>query len=436
MKKYVLFSSLAAMPIWAHAELTDWVKPFSDVSAGDTAWILVSAALVLFMTLPGLALFYAGMVRKKNILGTMMQSFAVAALVSVLWMVIGYSIAFTPNNGFFGGLERVFLNGMNVWSGEEKLTIHPNAGSLPESVFMSFQMMFAIISTAILTGSFAERVKFSALLWFAGIWVLLVYAPTAHWVWEGGGWLANHGVLDYAGGTVVHINAGIAGLVGALMLGKRIGYGKEAMPPANLSLTLIGAAMLWVGWMGFNAGSAVAADARAGMAFATTQVATAAAALTWMLCERIAHQKPSALGWASGAVSGLVGITPAAGFVNVQGALIIGIVTTIGCFWAVTMLKRKLGYDDTLDAFGIHGVGGIIGGVLTGLLFSVSISGVEATVAHQTLIQVLGIVITVVYSGIVSFIVLKILDKTIGLRIERDDEREGLDLSQHGERIE
>ncbi len=351
-------------------------------------------------------------------------------------MVIGYSIAFTPNNGLIGGLGRVFLNGMDVWSKQEMLTIYPGASSIPEPVFMMFQMTFAIISTAIITGALAERIKFSALLWFSGVWMLLVYAPTAHWVWESGGWLAGHGVLDYAGGTVVHINAGIAGLVGALMLGKRIGYGREAMPPANLTLTLIGAGLLWFGWFGFNAGSALAADARAAMAMATTQIATVVAALAWLLCEKAAGQKPSALGLASGAISGLVGITPAAGFVNAQAAAIIGAVTAAACFWAVTGLKRKLRYDDSLDAFGIHGIGGIVGALLTGVLFSSSISGVTTGGFKQFGIQVLGIIITVVYSSISSFLILKVLDKTMGLRVEHEQEIEGLDLSQHGERIE
>lgn len=426
----------AVFPAAAHAALPEWVRPFSDISAGNTAWLLTATGLVLFMTIPGLALFYAGMVRKKNILATMMQSLGVASLVAVLWVVVGYSIAFTPNNGFIGGLDRLFLMGMDIWTAEETLTIYPGADSIPEPVFMTFQMTFAIISTAILTGSFAERIKFSALLWFAGLWVLLVYAPTAHWVWESGGWLAGHGVLDYAGGTVVHINAGMAGLVGAVILGRRIGHGREAMPPANLSLTLMGAAMIWVGWFGFNAGSALAADARAGMALAVTQIAAAVGALTWVLCEVLHRRKPSALGWASGAVSGLVGITPAAGFVNVPGALVIGIVTGAACYWSVTILKRKLGYDDTLDAFGIHGFGGIVGAVLTGLVFSGSISGLEISIWRQTGIQMLGAVITIVYSGAVSFILLKILDKTIGLRVTDTHERVGLDISLHGERLE
>ena len=363
-----LFSAaFLIMPAAAMAAGTDdWWKPLSAINSGDTAWVMTSAALVLFMTLPGLALFYGGMVRKKNLLSTMMHSFSAAALVSVLWMAIGYSLAFTPGNAFIGGLDRVFLSGMGLDLHKEIGTVSPNAGSIPETVFMFFQMTFAIISTAIITGAFAERMKYSAMMLFSGLWVLLVYVPTAHWVW-GGGFMGEGGVLDYAGGTVVHINAGVAGLVAAIVLGKRIGYGKEAMPPHNMALTLMGAAMLWVGWFGFNAGSAVAADASAGMAMAVTQIAAAAAALTWLACEKISGHRPSALGLASGAVAGLVGITPAAGFVGPQGALAIGVLTAAGAFWASVILKRKLGYDDSLDAFGIHGFGGLIGATMLGL---------------------------------------------------------------------
>ncbi len=435
--KYLLTALLAAAPAAAMAAGTeDWLKPFSEISAGDTAWIMTSAALVLFMTVPGLALFYGGMVRKKNILSTMMHSFSIAALVSILWMVIGYSLAFTPGNAFIGGLDRMFLNGMTVDAANEMVTVSPNADTIPETVFMFFQMTFAIISTAIITGSFAERMKFSAMLLFSGLWMLLVYVPTAHWVW-GGGFMGEGGVLDYAGGTVVHINAGVAGLVTALVVGKRVGYGKEAMPPHNMALTLVGAAMLWVGWFGFNAGSAVSAGPSAGMAMAVTQIATAAGALTWMLCEKLVGHKASALGLASGAVSGLVGITPAAGFVGPQGALAIGVLTAAGCYWASVILKRKLGYDDSLDAFGIHGFGGLIGAVLTGVFFSNQIFGGDATVGSQVLIQLKDALTTVVYSGVVSFIILKVVGAVCGgLRVEKEVEREGLDLNVHGERIE
>ncbi|WP_258058496.1 ammonium transporter [Campylobacter hyointestinalis] len=338
---------------------------------------------------------------------------------------------YTSGSPFVGGFDRLFLNGVSVVSSDALLSVHPNASSIPESVFIVFQMTFAIISCAIITGAFAERIKFSALCLFIAIWVLAVYAPTAHWVWEGSGWLASHSVLDYAGGTVVHINAGIAGLVGAIMLKPRLGYKTEAMPPHNLVLTLIGVAMLWFGWFGFNAGSAVAADARAGMAMLTTQVATAIGALTWMVLEIIYKNKPSALGFASGAVCGLVGITPAAGFVGTSGALAIGILTAIACYYAVTVVKRKLNYDDSLDAFGIHGIGGIVGAVLTGVFCDEAISGATGSISTQ----IIGVVITVVYSGTISYVILKIIDKTIGLRVSKDEEREGLDIVSHGERL-
>ncbi|XDZ50404.1 ammonium transporter [Neisseriaceae bacterium CLB008] len=424
--------SLWALPSLALSAETDWVRPYADLDSGDTAWILVSALLVLFMTLPGLALFYAGMVRKKNILATMLQSFSVAALVAVLWVVIGYSLAFTPGNPFIGGLDRFMLKGLNVWQANETLTIYPGAATIPESVFMIFQMAFAIISAAIITGAFAERMKFTALLSFTGVWLLLVYVPTAHWVWEGGGWLASHGVLDFAGGTVVHINAGMAGLVGALLLGRRLGYGKESFAPANLSLALIGTAMLWIGWFGFNAGSAFAANAIAGMALLNTQVAAAIGALTWLLCERVAQHKPSALGFASGALAGLVGITPAAGFVGPQGALAIGLATAVVCFWSVTKLKIWWRYDDALDAFGIHGIGGIVGALLTAIFFNSDLSNMNASV----LTQLVGVLVTVFYSAVVSGLILLLIDKTMGLRVSQDEERQGLDISLHGERIE
>lgn len=435
MKK-LLFSVLFALPPCASAEGLGWWRPYAEIDSGDTAWVMVSAALVLFMTLPGLALFYGGMVRKKNLLSTMMHSFSVAALVSVLWVAVGYSLAFTPGNAFIGSFERGFLNGMGVDAAKELATVSPNAGSIPETVFMFFQMTFAIISTAIITGAFAERMKYSAMMLFSGIWFLLVYVPTAHWVW-GGGFMSEGGVLDYAGGTVVHINAGIAGLVAAVMLGKRVGYGKEAMPPHNMALTLIGAAMLWFGWFGFNAGSAVAANAAAGMAMAVTQIAAAFGAVTWLACEKIAGHKPSALGLASGAVSGLVGITPAAGFVGTSGAIIIGILTAVGCYLSVAVIKRKLGYDDSLDAFGIHGFGGIVGAVLTGLVFDNQIFGGDASAGTQVLVQLKDAAITIAYSGIMSAIILKLVSLACGgLRVDRDTEREGLDLNIHGERVE
>ena len=437
MKKTSLLSlSLAALtvalPALADTPAGPALADFKTINSGDTAWMLTSTALVLFMTIPGLALFYGGMVRKKNILATLMQSFAITAMVSVLWAVIGYSLAFTVGNPYIGDLSRVFLNGMVYLADVKKLSVHPLASTIPESVFMTFQMTFAIITPALIAGAFAERMKFSAMLVFMALWSLLVYAPIAHWVWAPGGWMSNDGVLDFAGGTVVHINAGVAGLVCALVMGKRVGYGKEAMPPHNLVLTLIGASMLWVGWFGFNAGSAAAADGRAGMAMVTTQVATAIAALAWMFAEWITKKKPSVLGIASGAVSGLVAITPAAGFVDVKGALIIGLLAGVVCFWGATGLKHLLGYDDSLDAFGVHGVGGILGALLTGVFAVKSIGGADGSLATQAI----GVAVTIVYCAVLTFILLKLVDKTIGLRLTEEDEREGLDVILHGERIE
>ncbi|MDO4642754.1 MAG: ammonium transporter [Cardiobacteriaceae bacterium] len=437
MKRIILLAG--ALPLAAMAETTEesgWWQPFSAISSGDTAWVMTSAILVLFMTIPGLALFYGGMIRKKNVLSTMMHSFSIAALVSILWMVIGYSLAFTKGNSFIGGLDRLFLNGVSLDLTKEMVTVAPNASSVPETVFVFFQMTFAIISTAIISGAFAERMKYSAMMLFSGLWVLLVYVPVCHWVW-GGGFMGDGGVLDYAGGTVVHINAGVAGLVAAIVIGKRTGYGKEAMPPHNMALTLTGAAMLWVGWFGFNAGSAVAANASAGMAMLVTQISAAAGALIWLLCEKIAGHRPSALGLASGAVAGLVGITPAAGFVDPQGALIIGILTAFGAYFASVVMKHKLGYDDTLDAFGIHGFGGIIGAVLTGVLFNNQIFGGSSTVSEQVLIQLKDVAISAVYSAIVTLIIIKIVAVLCGgLRVATDSEREGLDINIHGERVE
>jgi Amt family ammonium transporter len=408
------------------------------ISAGDTAWMLTSTALVLMMTIPGLALFYAGMVRKKNVLATLMQSFACTCIVTLLWWVIGYSWAFTPGvgslGGFIGGSTRWLMHGMSFVHGdtENKLTVSHLALTIPETVYAMFQMTFAIITPALIAGAFADRMKFSAMLIFMSIWSLVVYAPIAHMVWEPTGWLNVKGVLDYAGGTVVHINAGIAALASCLVLGKRIGYGKEAMPPHNLSLTFIGASLLWVGWFGFNAGSAGAADGRAGMAMLATQVATAAAALGWMFAEWISKGKPSVLGIASGAVAGLVAITPASGFVGPTAAVIIGIVAGVVCYIAATSLKHALGYDDSLDAFGVHGIGGIVGALLTGVFASKEISGSDGSV----LTQLWGVGTTVVYGFIVSYVILILIDKTIGLRVTEEQERQGLDISLHGESLE
>jgi Amt family ammonium transporter len=413
-------------------------EPFSvdssKINSGDTAWMLTSTALVLFMTIPGLALFYAGMVRKKNVLATVMQSFAICCLVTILWTVVGYSLAFTPGNAFIGGFSRVFLHGMNYIHGDKAttLTVSHLAPTIPESVYFVYQMTFAIITPALIAGAFADRMKFSAMLVFMGLWTIIVYSPIAHMVWEPTGWLSAAGILDFAGGTVVHINAGIAGLVCCLVLGKRVGYGREVMAPHNLVLSLIGASMLWVGWFGFNAGSAVAADGRAGFAMLTTQIATAFAAFGWMFAEWLAKGKPSVLGIISGAVAGLVAITPASGYVGVTGAIVIGIAAGVVCFWSATWLKTKLGYDDSLDAFGVHGVGGILGALLTGIFAVKDIGGADGSI----LLQAKGVLTTLVYSGVVSFILLKVIDMVMGLRVTEEEEREGLDVTLHGEHVE
>jgi Amt family ammonium transporter len=401
--------------------------PPPKLDSGDTAWMLTSTALVLMMTIPGLALFYGGMVRKKNVLATVMQSFTITCLITVLWMVIGYSWAFTEGSGFIGGNSRFLLFGMDVKA--------LNA-TIPESVFMTFQMTFAIITPALICGAFADRMKFSAMMWFMGLWSLLVYSPIAHWVWGPGGYLGGLGVLDFAGGTVVHINAGVAGLVCALVLGKRRGLGTENMAPHNLVLTVIGASLLWVGWFGFNAGSAVASNGAAGMAMAVTQIATATAALSWMFAEWALKGKPSILGICSGAVAGLVAITPASGFVDPAGSLIIGIAAGVGCYWGATSLKRMCGYDDSLDAFGVHAVGGIIGAMLTGVLARTAIADKAGLIdgnAYQVVLQFYGVAATIVYDAIMTFIILLVIKMVIGLRVTDEAEREGLDIALHGE---
>jgi Amt family ammonium transporter len=405
------------------------------LDSGDTAWMLTSMALVLMMTVPGLALFYGGMVRKMNVLATVMQSFAVTCLVTVLWMVIGYSFAFTPGSPFLGGTSRFLLYGMTLDS------VNDLAKTIPESVYMCFQMTFAIITPALICGAFADRMKFSALLWFIGLWSVCVYCPIAHFVWGPDGFLNDAGVLDFAGGTVVHINSGFAGLMAALVMGRRRGFATEPMPPHNLVLSVIGASLLWVGWFGFNAGSATAANGNAGMAMAVTQIATATAALAWMFAEWIVKGKPSVLGIISGAVAGLVAITPASGFVDPRGALIIGVAAGVICYWSTTGLKHALRYDDSLDAFGVHGVGGMVGAVLTGVLAVAWVggegkSGLIDGNPHQVLVQLYGIMVTVVYDVVVSLILLKLVDLTVGLRVEAEVEREGLDLALHGEAVQ
>ena len=400
------------------------------LNSGDTAWMLASTALVLFMTIPGLALFYAGMVRSKNILSVLMQCFAITSLMTILWTLYAYSIAFGGDGPYWGGLSKMFLAGVGV---------DTLSGTIPETVFMTFQMTFAIITPALIVGAFAERMKFSTMLVFMTIWITIVYAPVCHWVWGGGGWLGNKGILDFASGTVVHINAGMAGLMAALLLGKRKGYPTTPMPPHNLGYTLVGASMLWVGWFGFNAGSELAADGVAGMAMAVTQIATATSALSWMFIEWIKHGKPSVLGIASGAVAGLVAITPASGAVGPMGAMAIGFASGLGCFLASTILKRALGYDDSLDVFGIHAVGGIIGAMLTGVFCAESLGGAGfggdiTSIGGQLMVQFTGVGATVVYTGVVSFIILKVLDGIMGLRVTDEEEAEGLDLALHDER--
>jgi Amt family ammonium transporter len=409
----------------------DVAAPVLDKS--DTAWMLTSTVLVLLMTIPGLALFYSGMVRKKNILATMMQSFGITALVTVLWSIIGYSLAFTDGNLFIGDFSRIFLNGITT----AKDNLYPGS-SIPESVGMMFQMTFAIITPALIVGAVADRIKFSALMLFVALWSIFVYSPVCHWVWASTGWLNKAGVLDYAGGTVVHINAGIAGLVGCLYIGKRKGFGTENFSPYNVAYALIGASLLWVGWFGFNAGSALTADHRAGMAMLATQLATGAATIAWLAAEWIIRKKPSALGAASGAVAGLVAITPASGFVGPSGSLIIGLVAGVLCFLSATYLKRLLNYDDSLDAFGVHGVGGTIGAILTGV-FAIKDIGNTAGMLEgnfaQLYIQLEGVVATIVYCAVVSFILYWIVDLLIGLRVSTEEEVEGLDYTLHGETL-
>jgi Amt family ammonium transporter len=433
MLGFLAVTTLLMPAAWADKPTAPTLISVDKISAGDTAWMLTSTALVLMMSIPGLALFYGGMVRKKNVLATLMQTFAIVCVVTILWWLVGYSLAFTPGSKFLGGFSRALFNGMTFMHDPvNKLSVSHLALTIPETVYAMFQLTFAAITPALICGAFADRMKFSAMLVFMAAWSLLVYAPIAHMVWEPTGWLNIAGVLDYAGGTVVHINAGMAGLASCFVLGKRLGYGREAMPPHNLTLTLIGASLLWVGWFGFNAGSAGAADGRAGLAMLVTQLATATAALGWMFAEWIAKGKPSVLGIASGAVAGLVAITPASGFVGPTPAVIIGLVAGVVCFIAATSLKHALKYDDSLDAFGVHGIGGIIGALLTGVFVSKEISGVDGSVW----IQLKGVALTVAYGFVASFIILKIIDMSIGLRVTEEQEREGLDISLHGESIE
>ncbi len=442
---------IAAFLPWLLAAPAFAADPAPHLDSGDTAWMLASTALVLMMTIPGLAMFYGGMVRRKNMLATMMQSFTVCCLVTIVWMVIGYSLAFTNGTPYIGDLSRFFLQGFGAnWDKPFLLGAGVDSATqttIPETVYMMFQMTFAIITPALIAGAFADRLKFSALCVFMTLWSILVYAPIAHWVWSATGWLGAGvfglpGAADFAGGTVVHINAGVAGLVCALVLGKRIGYGQDNMAPYNVSFALIGASLLWVGWFGFNAGSAVGANGRAGMAMAVTQIATAAAALAWAFAEWATKGKPSVLGIASGAVAGLVAITPASGFVLPGPAILIGVAAGLGCYWASTSLKHMLGYDDSLDAFGVHGIGGMIGALLTGVFAfgpltatTAAPQGVNIGGVAQFESQVIAVVTTVIYSGVMTWFILMVTNALVGLRVERDDEREGLDIVLHGEQI-
>jgi len=410
-------------------------------NSGDTAWMLTSVALVLMMTIPGLGLFYAGMVRKKNVGDTVMTSFAVTCLVTILYSVVTYSLSFTTGGPFLGGLSRAFLQGILSDVSTGIGNPNPLAVTIPETVYMCFQMTFAIITPALIAGAFAERMKFSAMLWFIGLWAVLVYAPIAHWVWGADGFMSNGNndamfkVLDFAGGTVVHINAGVAGLMCAICLGKR----KDTGPGHNMVLTFIGASLLWVGWFGFNAGSAVTAGMQAGMAMTVTQIATAVAAFTWMLVEWICRGKPTVIGICSGAVAGLVAITPASGFVGPAGSMAIGVAAGVFCYWGATGLKRMLGADDALDVFGVHGVGGIVGALLTGVFAINEYGGTSGLIegnAAQMINQVKGIAVVIVYDAIVSLILLKVIDLIIGLRVTPEVERDGLDLALHGEVVQ
>ncbi len=413
------------------------------INAGDTAWMLTSTALVLMMTIPGLALFYGGLVRKGNVLTTMAQSFATTCLVSVLWVLVGYSLTFGNGNSLIGDFSRVMVHGASI---DKAFFLGAGveggfATTIPETVFMMFQMTFAIITPALIAGAFAERMKFSAVLMFMALWSLLVYAPIAHWVWHPNGYLFKEGVLDYAGGTVVHISAGVAGLVTALMVGRRTGFPAQVSSPYSLVFSLVGASLLWVGWFGFNAGSALGANGRAGMAMAATMVASGAAGLSWMLVGWVVLKKPSVVGLISGAVSGLVAVTPAAGYVDVMGGMLIGLVTGVICFFACTSLKGKLGYDDSLDCFGVHGVGGLVGAVLTGVFATKAIGGDAASGlidgnAAQVMKQLIGIGASITWCAIATFIIIKFVSLTIGLRVHADIEADGLDAHMHGEALE
>lgn len=401
------------------------------INGADTAWMLVSTALVLLMTLPGIAFFYAGMVRRKSVINTMASVVAIAAVVSLLWFQAGYSLAFTPGTAWLGGWDRTGFSGLSYIKDANLVAVSHLAPNIPESVFAMFQLTFAVITAALIVGAVVERMRFGAMLLFISLWSLVVYAPVAHWVWEPGGWLVQLGVLDFAGGAVVHINAGVAGLIAAHILGARTGYGREPFEPFNLGLTMAGAGLLWVGWFGFNAGSALAADGRAGLAMAVTHIAAASGAVAWMLGEWVIRERPSLLGLCSGLVAGLVAITPAAGFVSPSSAAIIGAVAGLACYWGATGLKRLLNVDDSLDVFGVHGIGGVVGSLLTGVFASKTIGGAAGSVAAQAL----GVLAVAIYSALATAALLWVVKVLVGLRVEEDAERAGLDISQHREHV-
>ncbi len=419
----------------AEAAAPEAAAPVPD--KGDTTWMMVSTLLVILMIIPGVALFYGGLVRAKNMLSVLTQVMAIFCLISILWAVYGYSLAFGDGgsmNWAIGDLSKMFLAGI---TGDSTAATFTDGVVIPELTFVAFQLTFAAITVALIVGGLAERVKFSALMVFAVLWFTFSYLPIAHMVWATGGYLFEAGDLDFAGGTVVHINAGIAALVGAIVLGKRIGFGRDAMPPHNLAMTMIGASLLWVGWFGFNAGSNLEATGGAALAFMNTILATAAAGLSWMFAEWMMRGKPSMLGLASGVVAGLVAITPAAGLVGTMGGIVLGAVAGVVCLWGVTGLKKMLGYDDSLDVFGIHGIGGIIGAIGTGIFVSPALGGVGVdgyTMGGQVVTQATGVIITIVWSGVVSFVAFKLIDMTMGLRVTEEQEREGLDTASHGER--
>jgi Amt family ammonium transporter len=418
---------LVLLPLLLASSVAFAAEP-PKLDPANTAWMLTAAVLVLFMTLPGLALFYAGLVRMKNVLSVLVQCFAITCIVTLAWLAVGYSIAFGEGNAWWGGLGKSFLAGIDVKTVK---------GSIPETVFAMYQLTFAIITPALVIGAFAERVRFGGMLLFSVLWLLIVYCPIAHWVW-GDGWLMKRGIMDFAGGTVVHLNAGVAALVCALVLGRRRGFPETAMPPHNMTMTLTGAAMLWVGWFGFNAGSALAADGAAGMAMLVTHIGAATGAFAWMLCEWLRYGKPSALGVATGMVAGLGTITPASGFVGPIGALVIGAAAGLACFFATNYMKRALNVDDSLDVFPVHGIGGLLGTLLTAIFVSTSFNGIgypeKVTMGGQFVTQLIGVAATAVWSGVITWILLKLVDAVAGMRVANEEETEGLDTVLHGEK--